>query len=86
MASTIGIKVGALTATNTYADDAKVQATLLKFYEERGIGSMDATNQEKLQAIVDWIVHQIVSRARRLELEQRQEAAVDEVNEEYTLE
>lgn len=86
MASTIGIKVGPLTATNTYADDAKVQATLLKFYEERGIGPMDATNQEKLQAIVDWIAHQIVSRARRLELEQRQMALVDEVEGEYNLE
>ena len=86
MASYIGIKVGPLTATNNYADDAKVQAVLLKFYEERGIGVMDASNQEKLQAIVDWIAGQIVRHARRLELEQRQMAVVDEVETEYSLE
>ena len=86
MASSIAIKVGPLTATNNYADDVKVQAVLLKFYEERGIGPAEATNQEKLQAIVDWIAGQIVRHARRLELEQRQQAVVDEVETEYNLE
>jgi hypothetical protein len=54
MASKITIQVGALTAERNYSNDSKVAATLLAFYNAFDLGPDNATNQQKLQAIVDW--------------------------------
>jgi hypothetical protein len=79
MASQIGIQAGPLTSVRQYTDDVKVRDTLLKFYTARSMGPPDATNQEKLDTIVNWIVARIVEDARRYELDRRRDALADEV-------
>lgn len=54
MTTTISIQVGPLTATRSYANDAKAGAALLAFYDTFDLGSSDASNREKLEAVLDW--------------------------------
>lgn len=56
MATTIGISTGGLSAGKTFQDDAAAQEILLRFasyIEAQG------TSQQKLQAVVDWMVAKI---------------------------
>ena len=63
MATTITIQVGAVTATRSFADDAKARAALLKFYESQGLGAADASNPEKLTAVLDWFLRHVRAEA-----------------------
>lgn len=56
MATEFKISVGPLTASKTFANDTKARDTLLSFYTAYNLGPTDATNQQKLQAILDWFV------------------------------
>lgn len=60
MASTITFSVGALSSTKTFsATDTKVRDTLLKFYQKYNLGTAEATNQQKLDAVLNWFVTSI---------------------------
>lgn len=61
MATQISISTGSLTASRTFQNDTRAQAALLRFYLANNIGPADATNQEKLNAVVDWFVDQVVN-------------------------
>lgn len=60
MATSITIATGPLTASRTFQNDAAAQAVLIRFAESIGAGG---TNQQKLQAIVDWLVLEVQRRA-----------------------
>jgi hypothetical protein len=64
MATTISIKVGSITATRTFADDAKSAEALRLYAELLGV-TPEATNKEKLQYIVDRLVETIRAGARK---------------------
>jgi len=85
MASQLGIQVGPLSSVRNYTDDTMVQRTLLDLYEARSLGPLDATNQQKLDAVVQCIeedIRQAVWRhRRRVEAQQ----AEDQIQEEYDL-
>lgn len=78
MASFITIATGPLSSTKNYANDAKVQTTLLKFWESRlqHEGEPEPSNQEKLDAIVDEIETMIRDEVRNNERNKRVEAAI----------
>lgn len=81
MATKIEISIGSLSSARTFANDAKAQETLLLFFDAVGLieqTGQDATNQEKLDAVVDWIVGEIVGKARlHYSEDQRSEAIQD---------
>lgn len=87
MASTLGIALmdGALRSVRNYADDTVVADTLLKFYAAASLGPLAASNQAKLDAVVEWIELQIVEGARRYERALRLAALENEINEEIGL-
>lgn len=85
MASHIQIKVGPLVVTREYPNDSKVEAVLLKFYEERQLGGPDTPNQEKLRQIIDLIASTLVRHAQEKEFEERRRILEDEVAAEYDL-
>lgn len=60
MTTTISISTGPITASRTFADDAKAQAALLRFYTAYRIGAEDLTPRQKLDAVVDWFVDLVV--------------------------
>lgn len=86
MASQLGIQAGALTSVRNYSDDVKVRDTLLKFYLAAALGPEDATNQQKLDAVMDYIERSIIQKARWYELNQRRAALEETVNGEIGLE
>jgi len=61
MATTIGIEVGPLTRTRVFTNDTKATAALLAFYNAYDLGPDDATPAQKLDAIIDWLVGQVVA-------------------------
>jgi len=80
MASSLTIETGPLTSTLSWANDAKVQDTLLHYYEIMGLGEDTATNQEKLDAVVANLanhVQLIVKRYERSARESTLEAGID---------
>lgn len=86
MASHIEIGTGPLTARIDWANDARVQATLLRWYEIRGVGPDDATPAQKLNAVLQDIVREIVHRLEQHEQSIRMETLLDEIRQEYGLE
>lgn len=63
MATTITIKTGALTAQRSYSNDTKSQDTLRRAAQALGIDPA-ATNQAKLDALLDNIVAHIQTLAQ----------------------
>jgi hypothetical protein len=61
MATTISIQVAGVTASRTFANDSKAQATLLAFRTAFGLDG--TTNQEKLLAVVDWFTGFVQNKA-----------------------
>jgi hypothetical protein len=61
--TTISIQVGALSASRVFANDVKARDTLLAFYNAYELGPETATNQQKLQEVVNWIVVAIRQKA-----------------------
>ena len=64
MSTTISIATGALSASRTFANDTKAQATLLEFYQSQRLGPANATAAQKLTAVVDHLIEHIVRKAR----------------------
>jgi hypothetical protein len=77
--ATLGITVGPLTGERQY-DDAVAADVLLKFCEARCPLPGEATQQQKLDAIVAWIEGEIVRGAREHEYEVRRRTLRDEVD------
>lgn len=70
MATNITISVGAISGTRTFSNDTKARDTLLLFYTLHKLGPENATNAQKLQAIVNWFVSyaQNVARVQAVEV------------------
>jgi len=71
MASAITLKVGALTTTRSFADDAQVQSVLLRAFAPPD----ELSNQAKLDYVMDRIVERILYEARRSRERELQAAA-----------
>jgi hypothetical protein len=76
MSTTISISTGPLSASRTFANDTKAQATLLAFYQAYNLGPADATNTAKLQAVVDYMLNLVAGKAQQLYVEQARDSAV----------
>lgn len=61
MATTIAITVGPLSRSRQFQNDTKSSAALLAFYDAYELGPDTATNGEKLDAVIDWLVEQVVA-------------------------
>ena len=61
MATSITISTGAITSTRTFQNDTVARAALLRFYTAYNVGPADLSNQEKLDAVVDWFISQVIS-------------------------
>ena len=61
MATTITIQTGPLTASRVFQNDTRAQAALLQFYLVNKLGPAGATNQQKLSAVINWLVAQVVN-------------------------
>lgn len=72
MATSITIATGPLTASRTFANDTAAQEVLLRFADHI---SAEGTPQQKLQAIVDWLVRQIQDGAASYQMGSELEAA-----------
>lgn len=86
MSTIISIQSGALTASRTFANDTKARTILLAFYAEYGLGPASATNQEKLQAVLDWFVTHVALKAAHRQLEQTRDAARTQAEQDNTFE
>lgn len=71
MASTISIKVGPVTATQTFADDARVQAVLARFAQPPD----GLSNQERLDYVLAQMVEMVLREARRGRVRELRDAA-----------
>lgn len=81
MATTISIQVAGVTASRTFANDSKAQATLLAFHTAFGLGG--DTNQEKLLAIVDWFAGFVRDKAVLKHVENARATTESEANNTY---
>lgn len=86
MATTITISTGPLVTTRTFQDDTAAQAALLKFYEAYNLGATDATPQQKLDAIRNWIVNSIANVSVESHIEAGRAALEDEARTIYKFE
>ena len=71
MATTISIKVGALTVERTFENDVKAGETLRLFAEGIGVAP-ESTNKQKLQFVLDELVERIARGSRKEYLRQRE--------------
>lgn len=80
MASAITLKIGPVTATHSFTDDAKVQDVLMRAYAPPD----EMTNQQKLDYVLDRVLEDMLTRSRRIrqrELEaQAGDTVVNEIN------
>ncbi len=87
MASSISITVGPTTATRNYGvANAKARDTLLAFYTAQGLGPENATDSDKLLAIIDWLSATIRNRAVRQYVDNTQATATTTAEATYGLE
>jgi hypothetical protein len=86
MATTISIQVGAISGSRTFTNDTKARDTLLNFYTAHRLGPPDATNAQKLQAVVNWLVAYIQDRARVQAVETASAAARTQAESDYAFE
>lgn len=86
MSTKISIQIGALTAERTFANDTKASATLLAFYTANNLGPADATNRQKLEAIVDWVVDHVRAKAIVRHIEDGRATVEDEAKAAYGFE
>lgn len=85
MATSITITTGPLTASRSFANDAAAQAVLLRCAEAIGVPD-GATNQQKLQQVVNWCVTQIQEQARQRRVSELQPAMLAQATDESRLE
>jgi hypothetical protein len=87
MASSIFIQVGALTSSRTFvATDVKIRDTLLKFYEKYNLGPAGDTNQQKLDAVLDWFVNSVRNVAKEAHVDEGRAALETEADTLYPME
>jgi hypothetical protein len=86
MSTTISITTGALSSSRTVANDTKARATLLAFYAAYNLGPADATAQQKLDAVLDYLVELIVRKARLQFVETARDGAITEAEGTYGFE
>lgn len=89
MASSLSITTGSLSSVKNYANDTKVQDTLLLYGLCRHLwepNNTTLTNQQKLNRVLNDIESQIIRRARNYELDQRRAALIDDVETDVNLE
>lgn len=88
--ASITLTVGPLTSELTFANDAKVQATLERFFEiERLAGQDDPaalSNQEKLDRVNARIVQMVIEAVRHYEVRQRRHAETQVIKDEVDTE
>lgn len=64
MATTITIAIGAATISRTYQiTNARARDTILAFYAALELGPTDASDQQKVEAAIDWFVKQLRDQA-----------------------
>lgn len=78
MATTISIAIGALSRNRQFTNDTKASAALLAFYKAYDLGPDTASNGEKLDAIIDWLVGQVVAVSTQQYVESRRSANTTE--------
>lgn len=76
MASTISISVGALSASRNFQNDQKVRDTLLAYHTNLQLGG--STNAEKMAAVLDYWIQDVIEKARRGHTEQARDDAAGE--------
>ncbi len=81
MASAITLKVGAVTVTRTFADDAQVQAVLLQFAQP----PEELTAREKLDYVLERMVEMVVTQARRARVRELEAEAAATAHSEISL-
>lgn len=86
MATTITIQIGALIANRVYQDDVKAAATLHAFYNAYNLGPADASNRQKLEAILRWITDTVQEKAKLHHVETSRSTVQQEADELYNLE
>lgn len=59
MATTFQIKVAAITSQRQFNDDTKSKALLDRLYTLQSLGPENATAQQKLDAVLDWVLRSI---------------------------
>lgn len=60
MSTVISIRVDTLTRERAFPSDARATAALVAFHDAYALGPADASNEEKLDAIIDYWVQQVV--------------------------
>ena len=86
MATKLTIQIGPLTVEKSFADDARASAILQAFYADHRLGPDDATNRQKLEAILDWFADYVQAKARQRHIEQARDAAIQEAETTYAWE
>lgn len=75
MASEITIKVGPLTATRNYNNDAKVSKMLMAYADDR---RFQGTNQERLNKVLDSVIQMFVDTAVARDVQTANETAYEQ--------
>lgn len=86
MATTITIQVGALTVNKSYQDDVRAGAILHQFYEAYNLGPVEATNRQKLEAILKWFTDTVQDKAKLRHIEVSRLVAEQEAREQFEFE
>jgi regulator of protease activity HflC (stomatin/prohibitin superfamily) len=81
MASAITLKVGPVTVTRTFADDAQVQAVLLQFAQP----PEEMSAREKVDYVLDRMVAMVVAQARRARVRELEAEAAATAQSELSL-
>lgn len=83
--STITLSNG-LAAVLTFANDTKSQNVLLDFYTARNLGPANATNRQKLEAVVAWLAQHIQGTSQVRQMDIARQASQTQVESEYRFE
>jgi hypothetical protein len=86
MATQITIAVGALSRNRQYSNDTKAQSTLLDFYASQNLGPDNASNGDKLLAVIDYLVKFMQANATKEHVEQAEAVAKEEADDIYGFE
>jgi hypothetical protein len=86
MSTVISIQAGAITGSRTFQNDTKSRDILLRFYTSQNLGPANATNQEKLQAIVNWLVAYVSEQATGRQVNTTRDAAIAQATQDNTFE
>lgn len=80
----ISLQTPALTSSQAWADDAKVAATLLAYYNIKQLGDAGLSNQQKLDLVLDDMARNVIETVRGYEYDTRREVARDQIAQDVT--